>query len=62
MKIEDKFKQFNLTDEISDKFRYLESLSKDANEQSKGYFIETIVLGEPRAFSNKQGDRNAKLG
>jgi hypothetical protein len=62
MEIEEKFRRFNLTDEMAENFRYLANVSKGSNEQSQNYIIKTIVFGEHEVHSNKQGEDNAKLG
>jgi hypothetical protein len=62
MLIEDKFKKFNLTDEMTEHLRFLAALTKKSDEQAHSYAIKTIVLGIDKADSTEQGAGNAELG
>lgn len=59
VEIEDKFKLFNLTDEMAENFRFLGTVVKRSDGQTLTYTIKTIVLGEREGHSTEQGESNA---
>lgn len=61
MLIEDKFKKFNLTDEMMEHFRSLTALTKKSDEQAYSYEIKTILFGVDQAGSTEQGASNAEV-
>lgn len=62
MEIEDKFRKFDITNEMAESFRYFANGSKHADDKNENYVIKTIVLGEHEVHFNEQGDGNAELG
>lgn len=62
MELENKFNEFNLTNEMIDNFRYLINLHKDPNEQNQNYTTKTIIFNKHGVGSNNQGTQSVKLG